>query len=387
MRILYLHSTADLYGAARCMLRTIRRQVREGHSVRVVIPYDGPLRRELEDAGARVEIVPLDPSIRKKYLIHPIYFLRFIRSIILSVNRYSELGRRMKADLVHTNTSQIVPGGMVARKLRVPHVCHVRESYEGFGFLWNLYREYLLRFSDSIVCVSGAIAGQFPEKTVGRKVQVIHDGFPIEEFEPVSRSRIDRFIDQYGLRGKTLVGLIGRIILPKKGQQVFVEAVRLNRGKLKNVKYLIIGGCYPGNEFHLTRLLEIMGRLQVNEEVLYTGEVEDIKAAIASLDISVLATVIPEAFSGVIMESMAFGKPVIATATGGSPEQVVDNKTGLLIPPGDPGAMADAIARLVMNGRLRTRMGAEGRKRFFREFGFLNYYDSLMTVYGKLSRS
>jgi glycosyltransferase involved in cell wall biosynthesis len=386
MRILYLHSTADLYGAARCMLRTIRRQVQEGHSIRVIIPFDGPLRHELERSGALVEIVSLDPSIRKKYLIHPIQFIRFLRSVILSVHRYSDIGRRMKTDLVHTNTSQIVPGGLVARKLKVPHICHVRESYEGFGFLWNLYREYILRFSDSIVCVSGAIAGQFPGKYLGRKVQVIHDGFPHEEFTPVSRSRVDRFIEQYGLKGKTLVGLIGRIILPKKGQQIFVEAARLNRGRLKNVKYLIIGGCYPGNEFHLTRLLGIMDRLDVNEEVLYTGEIEDIKAAISSLDVSVLATIIPEAFSGVIMESMAFGKPVIATATGGSPEQVENNKTGILVPPGAPQAMADAIAKLVSNGRLRNRMGVEGRKRFFGEFSFTNYYESLMAVYARLIR-
>jgi len=378
MRILYIHCTADLYGASRTMLRTITRLVKDGHSACVILPYDGSLVAALTDAGIRVEVIPVDPTLRKRNLRSPI---KLIRDGIKGYRAYMQLAREVSPNLVSSNTSVTLLGGLVARKLGVPHICHVRESYAGFGLLWQIYRLFLLKFSDRILCVSNAMATQFPSRFLGKKVFTVRNGFPLDEFSPVPEDRIAEFKTKFNLNGYLLVGLVGRIILRRKGQDIFVKAVSLLRKKFPNVRFLIIGSCYPGDEFHLDNLNKLIDDLDVRESTVFTGEASDVKAAYASLDISVMASATPEPFGGVTMESMAFKKPVVGTNIGGTPEQIVDEETGLLIPPNDPKAMADAIARLLDDETLRKRMGEAGQRRFEQEFGFESYYDQIKRTY------
>lgn len=378
MRILYIHCTADLYGASRMMLRTIAQQVKEGHSACVILPYDGPLVAALKDAGARVEIIPVDPALRKRNLTAP---LKLILDGVTGFKAYLELAHEWSPDLIVSNTSITFLGGLLAKKLGVAHICHVRESYAGFGWVWRLYRPFLIKFSAKILPVSQAMADQFPDSLHGSKVVVVHDGFPLEEFDLVGKERISRFRKMFELEGHLTVGLVGRIILHRKGQDVFVQAVALLKDRFPTVRFILIGSCYLGNEFHLDNLNKLMDDLGVLDSIVLTGEAEDVKAAYSALDISVMASATPEPFGGVTIESMAFVKPVVGTNIGGTPEQIVDGETGILIPPDDPQAMADAIGKLLKNEELRIRMGQAGRKRFEQEFTFEPYYERLMKVY------
>lgn len=380
MNVLYIQCTSDLYGASRMLLRTVTRQVQDGNSVCVVLPADGDLASELKAVGATVEIVPLDPTIRKKYLKSPAGLFQLIKQCRASISTYSALCRKYSIDLVYSNTSQTVTGGLVARRLHIHHICHVRESYAGFGILWKIYRSFLVRYSKRIVCVSDAMAAQFPQKLIGSHVVTVHDGFPLDEFAPVPQERIDRFKNEYNLEGFLLVGLVGRIILQRKGQDVFVRAIALLNENYPNAKFLMIGACYPGNEFHMENLNELIDELGVQDSIVFTGEVQDVKAAYAALDISVMASATPEPFGGVTIESMAFEKPVVGTNIGGTPEQIVEGETGILIPPNDPQSMAAGIARLMDSEELRIKMGKAGRKRFENEFGFEPYYARMSQV-------
>lgn len=375
MNILYIHCTADLYGASRMMLRTIAQQVKEGHSACVILPYDGPLVGALVGAGARVEIIPVDPALRKSNLKHPV---QLISDGIKGFRAYRKLALEFAADLISSNTSITFIGGLVARKLKIPHICHVRESYASFGWVWRFYRPFLMKFSRKILPVSQAMAGQFPDSVQGNKVVVVHDGFPLDEFDPVGKKRIERFKEQFKLENSLVVGLVGRIILQRKGQDVFVRAVALLKDKHPSVRFILVGSCYPGNEFHLENLNKLIDELDVRESIVLTGEADDVKAAYSALDISVMASATPEPFGGVTIESMAFGKPVVGTNIGGTPEQIDDGGTGLLIPPNDPQAMADAISKLLDDEKLRIQMGEAGRQRFEQEFTFEPYYERLM---------
>ena len=121
--------------------------------------------------------------------------------------------------------------------------------------------------------------------------------------------------------------------------------------------------------------------LNVENYVIYTGEVKDIKAAISALDILVLSSTRPEPFGGVVIEAMAFGKPVVATRCGGSIEQVVDGETGYLVTPGDPQSMADAIEKLIQDQKKRLAFGENGRRRFLENFEFSQFFVKIMDVY------
>jgi glycosyltransferase involved in cell wall biosynthesis len=147
---------------------------------------------------------------------------------------------------------------------------------------------------------------------------------------------------------------------------------------------VIVGQPWPGNEDHLERLRALVDELAVPDRVIFTGEVQDSRPAYAAADVLVLPSAQPEPFAGVVLEAMAMGKPVIATALGGSLDQVVDGETGYLVPPGDVGAMADKIRALCEDAGLRRRMGEAGRERVRTHFDVQRMLDKLETIYAEV---
>jgi glycosyltransferase involved in cell wall biosynthesis len=382
MRILFAHNNADLYGSSRSLLRLASRLVKDGSDVYVVLPFEGALNGELREAGIQVMVLPGMAVIERAAFRSLAGLLSFSVRLPVSIWRMMRLIRRLRPDLVHSNTSVMLPSAIAARMSRVRHIWHIREFYTEFPGFWKAYQRIMGACSDSIVCVSKAVQEQF-SSSVRKTTTVIHNGFPLEEFEPVGQERINRFKAAFGLENRRLVGLVGRIILQRKGHEIFVQAAALLKDRFPDVRFLVVGACYPGNEFHGENLNQLIDELGVDDFVVQTGEVEDIKSAYAALDVSVLASAKPEPFGGVVIESMALGKPVVGTNIGGTPEQLQDGVTGLLVPPGNAEAMADALARLLEDESLCQRMGVSARKRFEREFGFEPFYLKMMRVYNK----
>ena len=381
MRYLYIHCTSDLYGASRMMLRTISKQIIDGIKVFVILPSVGPLVTKLENTGAKVIVVKTDPTLRKPYFKSPVKFIKLVFYFCLSFFKFRNIAKKNLIDLVITNTSQTLIGGPVAKSLKISHVCHIRESYQDYGFIWRVYEKYLLFFSDLLICVSKSMMLQFNTDKYKKKIYVVRDGFPKEEFLPVGEYRISEFKKKFNLEEYLLVGLVGRIIFQRKGQDVFVKSIKILENKIKNVKFLIIGSCYPGNEYHQKNLIKLIDKLNIKDHVILTGEIDDIKAVYSSLDISIMASAKPEPFGGVTIESMAYGKPVIGTNIGGTPEQIIHNHSGILIPPNDPEAMAEAILKLLDDSALRKEIGENAKHRFNHSFSFEEYYEKLMNCY------
>jgi glycosyltransferase involved in cell wall biosynthesis len=278
-------------------------------------------------------------------------------------------------------TAVILSSGLAAKMARIPHIWHVRESFGEFGPLWRFYQRYMVWLSTKIICVSTPIAGQFEQKNL-EKIHVIHNGFPVDEFPAIKPDRVDQFRVRYGVsEARYLIGVVGRIKFQRKGQEVFVKAAHLLRDKFPDARFLCIGSPFPGNESHLVQLLSLIRELGLDGYVLYTGDVEDIKAAIIALDILVLPSVQPEPFGGVVIEAMALSRPVVATAIGGSIEQVVDGVTGYLVRPGDPDSLASAIEKLLAADEHRRAVGEAGRKRFLETFEFKPFYQKILDLY------
>lgn len=384
MRILLFHSVSDTYGASRSLLRLASYLIQDGQEVLVVLPEDGPLSILLKSADIDVVHLPELMIIKrnqKRGVKNWIY-----RALLLpsSVIRLVQIVNSFRPDCIHTNTSLIIAPALVSKLKRIPHVWHVREIFSDFSKLWSLYQWFLYFFSDEIVCVSHAVAAQFHSFIRKRRIEVIYNGFPQSEFEEVSEQRIRAFRERFGLNGHTLVGLVGRIKIGRKGQDVFVRSAALLKGKFPGVRFLCIGSPFPGNERHLANLLSMVEELDVREQVIHTGDVDDIKAAYASLAISVVPSVLPESFSGVVVESMAMAKSVVGTSIGGTAEQIADGKTGILVPPGDAEALTQALALLLSDCELMEQMGKQGREKYLREFEFATFYEKMFRVYSKV---
>ena len=380
MNILFIHGVSDLYGASRSLLRLVTRLVQDGHEVTVVLAEDGPLVPRIKAAGAKVCLQAGLPVIHRHLLRSPRGWVRLVTSWPRAVRGITALARDVRADLIHTNQAMIPGvGARVARRIGIPHIQHVREFFSEALLLWPIYRRFLCHGSSRIICVSRAVAAQFhPDDS---RIVVLHNGFPRAEFEGISLEAVNAFREEHCLKGHPCAGVIGRIKMGRKGQDVFLRAAAKIVQNIPHTRFVLIGSPFPGNESHERRLRDMVSTLGLNEHVIWTGEMEDPRIAMAALDVVVQPAVMPEPFGGTVIEAMALAKPVVATATGGTPEQIEDGITGLLVPPGDTDLLEEAIEKLIVQEPLRLRMGNAGRRRFFEVFEFDTFYTTLINLY------
>lgn len=383
-RLLFVHSGSDLYGASRSLLRLTTRIAADGHEVMTVLPHDGPLRPALEAAGVQAIVDQRLVMLTRKGVFPNRSRVQQLIDLPLSVAALVKICREFKPDLMHTNTAVIVSSPLAAQIARVPHIWHMREFFVDFPRAWPAHREFMTRCSERVICVSAAVAAQF--RTGTRNLRVLNNGFPAGEFEPATADRIAAFRARFGVQAGVLVGIVGRIKFKRKGQETFVRAAALLAKQHPGVRFMVIGSPFPGNEEHLVRLRALITELGIEDSVVLTGDVDDVKAAYAALDITVLASTSPEPFGGVVIEAMAMGIPVVGTNVGGTPEQIAHGHTGLLVPPDAPRPMADAIERLLVDPPLREQMGRAARARFLAEFEFEPFYQRLWGIYSEVLR-
>jgi glycosyltransferase involved in cell wall biosynthesis len=382
MHIAFVHSGADLYGASRALLRLAAALIERGRRVTVILPYDGDLRPALERCGATVLLhssmtILTRPSASgslRQLLLLPFSFFELVR-----------LFRRLRPDVVHSNTAVILSAAPAAWILGIPHICHIREFFAEFPILWKFYRSYLAWFSTAIVCVSHAVAAQFEVGIRERKVRVIYDGIPELELRRDSTAAACR--GQFGLDEHSLVaGVVGRIKTTRKGQEILVRAAALLKDRYPQARYLLVGSPFPGNESHLISLKAAMRASGVEDRFILTGDLADVAPAYACLDVLVLPSAMPEPFGLVLIEAMARRIPVIATSAGGPPEIIDHDRSGLLVPPGDAHALARALDRLFADRQLRLQLAANGRARFESMFEFNGFVDRMSALYSDTIR-
>ena len=379
-RILFVHNSADIYGASRVLLRLCGALDRARFEPVVLLPEDGPLARWLKDLGIELVTQPRLSVITRR-VFKSWRLIPFLLNIPLAAWQLRSIIRRHRIDLVHTNVGTILSSALGARMAGVPHVWHIRDWYGEFRRLWNWHRKYILRYSAKVVCVSSAIADQFPKST---RITVVHDGFSLREFD-IDQIHIEEFRANYNINRERLVlGCIGRIKFVRKGQEFLVRAAAILRDQAIDLTVLIAGAPSPGSEDHLPRLRALIDQLNLGDRVIFTGELVDVRPAYAVCDIFVLPSAQPEPFGGVVIEAMCMGKPVIATAIGGSLDQIVDGKTGFLVPPARPDLLADKILMLAKDPELRLRMGQAGMERARTRFDVCQMVERLEAVYSTI---
>jgi glycosyltransferase involved in cell wall biosynthesis len=204
------------------------------------------------------------------------------------------------------------------------------------------------------------------------KCRLIHYGLPLGRFDPTLDGSAIRQEFHIGEK-EQVVALIAYIEPPpkhprfggisNKGHEIFIQAAREIRRSRQQVKFLIVGDyLYPDRSEDFKRYLQNMvHQADLDEHIIFTGYRSDVPQIIAMTDIVVVPSQ-SENMGGAV-EPLLMEKPVVASNVGGLPDVVIDGKTGFLVPPRDPKALADAVLRLLaLPSATRREMGRRGRK-------------------------
>jgi len=240
----------------------------------------------------------------------------------------------------------------VARLAGVRHVLRTRRD---LGFWMRPKDRWLGRIYNHVAtltvanCEACRQAVLVQERAAADSVVVLENGIDLEALLRVAPVRAS------GSGRVPRVGMVANL-RPVKGPDVFLRAAAIVAGRLPNTRFQIAGA---GDEASARQLMRECG---IEDRCELRGTVRDVPAFLGELDVAVLASH-SEGLSNALLEYMAAARPIVATAVGGNVELVEDGVEGLLVPPGDPPAVADAVTRLLADPGLASRLGVAARER------------------------
>jgi glycosyltransferase involved in cell wall biosynthesis len=314
---------------------------------------------------------------------YPIGTFRSVRAIAQQVRFASDIVRR-RIEIVHAysfygNVFAIPPARLAAAPVVI---ASIRDRGPYLTPMQTRVQRYVCRFATRILVNADAVKDWLLDQGYDRaRIVVIRNGVDLGRFNgPVDRDAIRR---ELGLDpGVPLVTVVSRLN-HLKGLEHFLEAAAIVASRFPSVHFLIVGETTLGDTRYLTVLTELATRLGIGSRVLFTGLRSDVPALLASTTVSVMPS-LNEALSNVLLESMAAGAPTVATRVGGTPEAMVDEVTGLLVPPGDSRAMAAAIARLLSEPDLAATLGRAARRTVEERFSIDRMVEATEQLYVEL---
>ncbi len=362
--VFHLITELSIGGAQNALLHLLEKMDRERFTAMVVCYYngDGAIGRKLRSLGVTV----IELGMVHKYQLHALIklflLLKQLRPVILHTWMF------------HAN----IPGRILGRLAGVPVIISSEHTLGQEGH----FRQWANRMSaglcDQIVCVSQAVS-QFAQTQIGlppRKISVIPNGIELDEFKDLFGKKQSR--KMLGLPADGLIiGTIGRP-RPVKGFHFLLKAFVLLEKKVPDALLVFVGN--GPDEGKLKKMALESG---ICQKIYFLDDRDDIPNVLPAFDLFVLPS-IWEGMGIVILEAMAAGLPVLATRVGGVPELVLPDVTGVLVAPSDPEAWIDPLKRLLEEPALRTRLGAQGRKRVEDLFNIQNTVKKTEALYTTL---
>ena len=405
-------------GGAEWSLEALARALAaRGHRATIITPNYGAVPREERD-GYRIVRFPFPLKLvsgrnpaSAKWLANPLFYAWAALAVL-------RVARRERADVIHAqNKHSLIPATLAARLLglpvfltirdgsiinaapvclhhhdRMPPDCGVRKLWRecaeeyftlyvktprrklrsklAFLYFWldaRVKQRFLLRV-DGVIGVSQGILDIYRRSGLlegVRRVEAIYNVPPAAA--PPSPVEVEALRNRLGLRGQRIVLYVGKFS-PGKGTADLVVAAREVAREFPDVLFLFVGeGELDASHPHLRRLGPLPNR--------------DVLALYPLAEVVVVPSVIPDALSRVILEAMAAGRPVVATRVGGTPELVIDGKTGILVERRAPAELARAIATLLADDGLRASLGARARRHVTERLGADDSVERLLAAY------
>jgi glycosyltransferase involved in cell wall biosynthesis len=335
IRLLSVQPVAERGGSDHLLVRMLRSLPPDEFDCHVALPGSSPLAEEFAAAGASLHSVPME---RLSTSHGAGEWSGYAAGWPVAVGWLVRLIRRLRIDVVHSNSLHSLYGWAAAAITGRPHVWHAREIVVQSRPAMQLERFLARHFAVKVVCMSQAIADQLDPANV----EVVYETVDPAEFRP---ELAGRFRDGVGIPDAVpLVGAVGRIDT-WKGFDVLLDAFVRAKGRRPDLHLVVAGAPVTGKE---QLAIDLATRATQLADVHWVGPRTDTPELFADLDLFVLPSTEPEPYGIVVVEALASGAPVVVTDAGGAPEIVVRAApgSGTTVPPGNAGALADAIVRI-----------------------------------------
>jgi glycosyltransferase involved in cell wall biosynthesis len=286
--------------------------------------------------------------------------------------------KREKIQVLCTHGFKANVIGALAKKIAgVPQIAFCRgwtaetPSVRVYEFL----ERRLLALADQIICVSEAQAEYFTSSHVLQpRVKVVHNAM-LDSVDTTLECDREASKAELGFSPRTrLVGAVGRLSI-EKGQRYLVEAAPALLREFTDLRFVLLG---EGRE--RSNLEILIGRLGLSEVVVLPGFHKNVSCWMQAFDVVVNCS-LTEGIPNAILEALAVGTPVVATAVGGVPQLIKDRETGLLVAPGDADALGRGVAEVLRDQRLARRVGQTGRDWVRTRFSASGQRDALLAIY------
>jgi len=377
IRVVELVASGTNGGAQEHVASLLSRIDRERYDVRVISLSDGSAVRRWRALGFPVEVIaPVADEAA----------IEAVASRLGSLETQVLHGHMYRAEIVGTCAALRVraAGRPAPYVLNTVHSSRLRSHDD---------RELLRALTpsmDRLIAVSRSIVAKLAsEGRTGAPVDLIYNGVDLERYD--HQEACCTLPDEYGFElGTPLVGAVARLE-PEKGHPTLLEAWPLVLERVPAARLLIVGEGSRREALEAQAAsLGLLGRddgslvgtrgAREGARVVFTGRRDDVPAVTAALDVAVLPSY-REAQGLVILEAMALSRPVVASDVGGIPEMIEDGRTGLLVPPGDPEALAAAITRLLLDHPLADMLARAGHDLVHERFCIERTVAAIQTIY------
>ena len=375
-RVLFVSSTNDRYGACRSLLDLMRTLPVRGYEPLVALNSPGPFGAMLDEAG-----IPWFPIHTRRWIGRPQKPFRLFKNRVndlLTARRAGALAKGV--DLIHSNTLSSPVGALIASRMGLPHLWHMREAVDTalnsvFAYGWDASARFIDHHTRLVVANSRFLVEQTARYTPVDKLRLLYNGpldpadadRPLLARSPLAPDRPVRLL------------LVGKVTA-RKAHAEALQALALVRGRGLDARLVLAG---DGAERDVATLKTLSQTLGVADAVEWLGYV-DVRPLYDSCDLSLLCGP-RDPIPRVAVESLALGIPTVAVRSGGIPEVIDDGETGWLYDEGSAESLAAQIEEAVRTPATRlSEMRAEGHRRVYARFNSARYGDEAIALYHEL---
>ena len=359
MKIFHIVSNKEWGGGEQTVLDLSRRQLADGIDVELFCLPSQDIISRFKELNVPIHVMPLRGAMD-----------------FVSAWKMAKVLKNSNAYAVHAHNFKEAFTAAYARKLSGREDIHLlmcrnltRKGKTSWLYRW-LYSQIEHIVFDSQIALDTFVSSN--PQISHDKLSVIFNGVVMpEKIIPADIRK------EFGIEADEVVIMYHGRLDPEKGLDVLIDAME-KLGCSQRFKLILVG---RGSDEYTAHLKEKIARNGLSNKIILAGFRNPVLPYVASCDIGVLPSIVPEGCSLAAQEHMSQGHPIIATDNGGQREYIENGRNGFLVPPGDAQALADAIKLLIENAELRKQMGQQAKNDYDDHLSYERFYAKMKKIY------